>query len=121
MKDFVEKDVPTRRKKTITGRSLRKMEKKMASSSQKIRYPLARISSFIENCFLLIPKMVSTSSKIAFFIKILFPQGRKSFCTSRMNDIEKYVSTISKNFFHCKKFLKNRKKLVSTSRNMVRL
>ena len=57
------------------------MEKKMVSTSQKISYTLARISSFL-NSLLLIPTMVSTSSKIAPTKKILFPQSRKPVSTS---------------------------------------
>ena len=46
MKGFIEKDVSTRRKKTITVKSLWKMEKNMISTGQKISCPLARISYF---------------------------------------------------------------------------
>ena len=45
--------VSTRNKKNWqeSGRSLWKLEKNMVSTSQKISCPLARRSSFIENCF----------------------------------------------------------------------
>ena len=93
---------------------LRKMErKKMFCTIQKISFPPARMSSFSKNYFRLIPVMVSTSSEIA-----LFPLGRKSICNSWVKDIEKYVSAIRKSCFHFKKYLM---KLVSTSRNVVRL
>ena len=97
------------------------MEKKMVSTSQKISCPLARISSFFENYFLVITIIVSNSNKIILTKKILFPPGRKSVCTSRIKDIEKYVSNIGKHGFHFKNIWKNRKKLMSTGRNMVRL
>ena len=95
MKDFVEKDISTKRKKTITGRSLLKMEKKMVFTSQKISCPQATISSFLD-CLLLFPIMVATSSKIALTKKMLFPLSRISVSTSRMKDIEKEVSTYGK-------------------------
>ena len=113
MKDFIEKDISTRPKKTITGRSLLKMEKKRVLTSQKIRCPLARISSFLD-CSLLIPIMVATSSKIALTKKILFPLSRKSVCTSRMKDIEKYVSTYGKIASFQKTSKKKSKKQVPT-------
>ena len=50
--------------------------------------------------------MVSTSSKIALTKKILFPLGAKSFSTTWMKDIEKYITTIWKSSFYFKKFLK---------------
>ena len=50
---------------------------------------LARISPFFENCELLIPIMVSTSSNIPLTKKILFPLRGKSVSTSRVKDIEK--------------------------------
>ena len=96
------------------------MQKKMACPSRKTSCPLARMSSFFENCFLVILIMVSTSSKMALTKEILFPQGRKSVCTIRIKDYEKYVSTIRKSCFRFKKFLKKSPKLVSTSKNMVR-
>ena len=44
-------------KQTITGKSLRKKrEQKKISTSQNISCPLARMSSFSQNIFLLIPK-----------------------------------------------------------------
>ena len=95
MKDFVEKDISTKRKKTITGRSLLKMEKKMVFTSQKISCPLATISSFLD-CLLLFPIMVATSSQIALTKKMLFLLSRISVSTSRMKDIEKEVSTYGK-------------------------
>ena len=48
------------------------MEKKMVSTSQNISPPLARISYFFENCFPLIPIMVSASIKIVRFFYLLF-------------------------------------------------
>ena len=39
----------------------RKKEKKIVSTSWKTSCPLARISSFFENCFPLIPRMASTA------------------------------------------------------------
>ena len=95
MKDFIEKEISTRRKKTITGRSLLKMEKKMVFNSQKISCPLATISSFLD-CLLLFPIMVATSSQIALTKKMLFLLSRISVSTSRMKDIEKEVSTYGK-------------------------
>ena len=82
----------------------------MFFATQKISCPLARISSFFQNYFLLIPIMVSTSSKIALTKKILFLLGTKSVSTSWMKDIEKYVATIWKSCLYFTKFLK---KLVS--------
>ena len=46
--------------------------------SQKISCPLAIMSSFSQNCFLLIPIMVSTSSEIALAKKIQFPRILKN-------------------------------------------
>ena len=108
MKDFIEKTFPLD-KKTITGRSLWKIEKKMVFTSQKISCPLARINPFLD-CLLLISIMVSTSSKIALTKKILFPLNRKSVCTRRMKDIQKYVSTTRKKCFFTENLWKNRKK-----------
>ena len=79
----------------------------MVSTSQKIICPLARISSSLENYLLLIPITVSTSSKIALTKKILFSLSRKSVCTSRMKDIEKYVSTLRKSCFFLENLWKN--------------
>ena len=90
----------------------------MVSTSRNISCPLAIMSSFSQNCLLLIPIMVSSSSEISLF---LFPLGRKFICTSRVKNIEKYVSTIRKSCFQFKKSLKKLKKLVSLSRTMVRL
>ena len=82
MKDFVEIGVS----------AIRKMEKKMVSTSQKINCSFARMSCFIENYFLIIKVMLSNRNKIALTKKILFPLGRKFVvCTSRIKDIEKYV------------------------------
>ena len=64
------------------------MEKKMVSNRRKISYPLARIRFFLENCFSLIPIMVSTSRKIA-LIKKLFSLHKKSVSTSRVLDFLK--------------------------------
>ena len=81
----------------------------MVFTSQKISCPLARISPFLD-CLLLISTMVSTSSKIALTKKILFPLSRKSVCTSRMKDIQNYVSTTRKKCFFIENLWKNRKK-----------
>ena len=51
------------------------MEKKKIPTSQKNSCPLARMSSFSQNCFLLIPIMVSTQRKFT-NQKILFPLGK---------------------------------------------
>ena len=64
MKDFVAKDASPRWKTIITGKSLSKMEKKVMPDSQKLSCPLGRMSLFSQNCFLLIPIMVSASSEI---------------------------------------------------------
>ena len=96
----------TRRKKLLLAGASKKWKEKMVSTSQKISCPVARISSFLD-CLLLIPIMVSTSSKIALTKKILFPLSRKSFCTSRFKDIKKYVSTIQKNCFSLENLWKN--------------
>ena len=80
--------------------------KKMFCTAQKISCPLTRITSFFQNYFLLIPIMVSTSSKIVLTKKILFLLGAKSASTSWMKDIEKYVATIWKSCLYFKKFLK---------------
>ena len=61
----------------------------MVSTSQKTSCPLARISSFFENCFPLIPIMASTSRKIALIKKTPFPLGIKSVSTSQMKDLLK--------------------------------
>ena len=92
-----------------------KNEEKLVSTSQKISCPLARINSFFENCFFLIPIMFSTSSKIALTKKILFPLGVKSVSTSWMKDIEKYVTTTRKSCFYFKRFLK---KMVSNGASL---
>ena len=82
--------------------------RKIISTGRKSSFPPARISCFFQNCFLLIPIMVSTSSKIVLTKKILFPLGAKSVSTSWMEDIEKYVTTIWKSCFYFKKFLKKK-------------
>ena len=48
--------------------------------------------------------MISNSSKIALNKKVLFPQAEEK-------DIEKYASTISKQSFYFKKYLKKSKKI----------
>ena len=95
-------------------------EEKIVFTCREISCPLAIMSSFSQNYSLLIPIMVSTSTEIALAKKILFLLGRKFIFTSQVKDIEKYVSTIWKSCFHFKKSLKILKKLVSTSRNMIR-
>ena len=117
---YFKNTFPLDGKKTSSG--LRKMEKKIISTSQKVSCQLAGMSSFSENCSLLIPKTVfslfyqqwnSTDQKV------LFPLGRKSSCSSRLKDIEKYVYTIGKSCFEFKKPPKKLKILVSTSKNMI--
>ena len=87
----------------------------MFFATKKISCTLARISSFFQNYFPLIPIMVSTSSKIALTKKILFLLGTKSVSTSWMKDIEKYVATIRKS---CCYFKKSLKKLVSNGSSL---
>ena len=55
----------------------KKWRKKMFSNNQKINCPLARMRSFSQNRFLLIPITVSTSSKIALTKKNTFSTRRK--------------------------------------------
>ena len=55
------------------------MEKKMVSNSPEISCPIARISFSFENCFLLIPIMVSTSRKIALIKKAVFTRQKLHF------------------------------------------
>ena len=55
------------------------MEKKMISTNQKISCPLARMSPFSQNCFFLIPIMVSTSSAIALAKKHCFHNAENPF------------------------------------------
>ena len=74
--------------------------RKIISTGRKSSFPPARISCFFQNCFLLIPIMISTSSKIVLTKRILFPLGAKSVSTSWMKDIEKYVTTIWKRYFY---------------------
>ena len=97
------------------------MEEKMVSTSQNVSCPLASISSFFKNCFLLITIMVSTSRRLALTKKILFPLGKKPVCTNRMKNIEKYATIIRESCFYFKKSLKKLQKSVSTSRNIARL
>ena len=57
--------------KKLTGDSV-KWREKIVCTSWKISFPLARMSFFSQNCFFLIPVMVSTSSKIALTKKYCF-------------------------------------------------
>ena len=107
-----------RQKKNYRWQKLMKNGEKMVSSSQKINLPLATISFFFLFCFLLIPIMVSTNSKIALNKKTA-SNRKKSAYTSRMKDIETYISIIRKNYFHFKESLKIILKMVSTRRIMV--
>ena len=81
---FCWKIVSTRGKITITGRNLWKIENNIVSTSQKISYPLAIISSFFENYFPLITIMAATSRKIALIKKL---KDRKFFSTSWTKDL----------------------------------
>ena len=65
-----------------------KWRKKMVSNSREISCPIARISFFFENCFLLISIMVSTSRKIV-LIKKQFSLDRNSISTNRILDLLK--------------------------------
>ena len=56
----------------------KKWRKKMFFNSQKINCPLARMKSFSQNRFLLIPITVSTSSKIALTKKNTFSTRQKT-------------------------------------------
>ena len=55
-----------------------KWREKIVSTSQKIICPIERMRSFYENCFLVIPILVSTSCKIALTKKMQFPLARKT-------------------------------------------
>ena len=57
----------------------KKIEKKVISTSLKVRCPLAIMSSFSQNCFLLIPIMVSSSSEIALTKKYCFHHAENPF------------------------------------------
>ena len=67
------------KKKTITSRSVWKIEKKIVSTWQKINCPLAIISSFFENCLPLILIMASTSRKIVLIKEHCFHQTENPF------------------------------------------
>ena len=95
-----------RKKLSLAGVSEKWKKNKKVPTSQKISCLLARISSFLENCFFLIPVTFSTSSKIALTKKTLFPLGRNSFSNSWIKDFEKSVTTIRKSCFYFKKSLK---------------
>ena len=86
----------------------------MVSISHKISCSLARISSFFENYFPLIPIIFSTSRKIA-RIKTKFSLYRKSISTSRKMDLLKntfpvfflyiYIQILYKRFHYSEKLL----------------
>ena len=64
--------------------------KKIVSISQIISCPLAKLSSFFENCFPRIPIIVSQVENNS-DQKALFPLERKSVSTSRRKDLLKYT------------------------------
>ena len=113
MKDFLEKLFPLDPRKT--SRSHWKIDKKMVPTSQKITCPLARTSSFFENCFPLIQIMARSDQKTLFLL------DKKSVSTRRMKDCFKHafplygkVASTSKNI----KIAENIKKLMFTSRSI---
>ena len=61
----------------------------MVSAIHKTSCPPARISSFFENSFPLIPVIDSTSRKISLIKKTPFPLDRRSVSTSRIKDLLK--------------------------------
>ena len=61
----------------------------MVSTIHKISFPLARINSFFEISFPLIPVIDSTSRKIYLIKKTPFSLDRKSVSTSRIKDLLK--------------------------------
>ena len=65
-----------------------KSEGKMVYNSRKVSCLLAKISSFFENCFPLIPIMFP-QQKTSSDQETLFPLDRKSVCTSRIKDFLK--------------------------------
>ena len=89
----------------------------MISTSQKVSCTLAIMSCFSQNCFFLIPTMVSTSSKIVLTKIYCFHYAENPFVLAGwrilINTFPLYGKAASA--------LKKLKKLVSTSRNMVRL
>ena len=93
MKDFVEKDDSTGRKINYHWQESLKNGKKMISTSQKNSYPLARMSSLSQNCFLLIPIMVSTQWNST-DQKILFLLGKWRILKSRFPLYGKAASTL---------------------------
>ena len=100
MKDFVEKDASTTRKRNYHWHEFLKNEEKMISTSQHIRFPLARMSSFFQNRFLLIPMMVSTSSEIALIKKYCFHWAENPFALAgwkkkKKNTFPLYVKAAS--------------------------
>ena len=89
----------------ITGRSLWKVEgEKWFPLVRKSQLSLARLSSFFENCLLLIPIMLSTSSNKALTKKILFPLSRNPFALAGWRILENrfpqqdYGSSLKKDF-----------------------
>ena len=78
MKDFLETSFPS------TSRN-----HWQESTSQKLSCPLARISSFFENCFSPNSNNGFHQQKNSSNQKTLFPRNRKSLFLSRMNDLLK--------------------------------
>ena len=75
----------------------KKGRKKMFSTSRKISCPLGRMSCFSQNCFLLIPIMVSSSSKIALTKNTVSTRQKiSSFFENRFPPIPVMVSTSQK-------------------------
>ena len=88
MKDFVEKCLSTRRKKTIPEGNSEKLREKMVSTSQKISCPLARICFFFENYvfLILINKILLINNS---YQKTLSPLEKKSVPASRTKNLLK--------------------------------
>ena len=81
-----------------TSRSLRKMEKKDGFHQPENHLSTSKNELFLSKLFSLYSNNGFYQQRKNTDQKILFPLGRKSVCTSRVNDINKYVSSSRKSY-----------------------
>ena len=94
-----------------TSRGLRKMEKKDGFHQPENHLSKSKNKLFLSKLFSLYSSNGFYQQRKSTDQKILFPLGRKSVCTSRVKDINKYVSSSQKIYFYFKKSLKILKKI----------
>ena len=96
------------------------MKKKMVSTSLKISCPLARISSFLKNCFPAITINDFRSQKNISDQKTMSPLDKNSVFNSRVKDLVKIRFHYMEKLLSLQKYIYiYLKKMLSTSRNMV--